>query len=587
MSMGIVLVHGYTGSAKDLLPLAEKLSGHYGADSVVNLSLPFHDNDQLPGFDHQVFIKEIARVVDVFLAGKQKIVLFGHSTGGTLILAYMLNYGICPDLLVLTGVPRKITVQYLERWEQHSPGKPKPGFSSVARMVSLINSMGKKNFEGDFPVLIMNGQKDELVPTTEAFNWTENFKGEKRVVIIPDSAHHFSNEKTKLNFVSDLVVRGISDISSNLEKKSQKVLEHLIEIEPEAKSFLQNCPLSAHHLSRCPGGKKIIGAELEYPEFAVTEPVFANIEITTHCNLSCQYCARTRLGIKGQNMSLSMFSQILEILPHAYRITLVGLGEPLLHPDVAEFVKIAAQANRRVSLVTNALNLDKSMSKRLIESGLDSIVFSIDSPDQELAQRLRSGTDLKKLIENIKEFALLADGIRPISKAVFSALSLTSLPYLEQLIDLVAELGVHVLMLSDLNFKENLNKSLWKNMDDAKAMQIKKAVGYSFSKGLPILSVHGLEEFGLRQRYMQFLPVPPSKLYKRSQTHTSCLSPWQTIPVNVKGDVAICDCQPEKIIGNLFSDPFSDIWNGRMMKTYRRQMTGQSPAQSCRICPRF
>jgi MoaA/NifB/PqqE/SkfB family radical SAM enzyme len=148
-------------------------------------------------------------------------------------------------------------------------------------------------------------------------------------------------------------------------------------------------------------------------------------------------------------------------------------------------------------------------------------------------------------------------------------------------------LGVHVLMLSDLNFKENLKDSLWKNMDDTKAAQIKQAIGYSFSKGLPVLSVHGLEEFGLRQRYMEFIAIPPSKLYKRSLTHTFCLSPWQTIPVNIKGDVAIRDCQPEKITGNLFSDQFSSIWNSRTMKTYRKQMVGPSPPQPCKICPRF
>ncbi len=286
-------------------------------------------------------------------------------------------------------------------------------------------------------------------------------------------------------------------------------------------------------------------------------------------------------------MSCSMFSSILDLLPHAYRITLVGLGEPLLHPDVIDIVRIAASAGRRIALVTNAQRLDKSMSERLIKAGLDSIAFSIDSPDQELAGWLRSGTNLKKIIHNIKTFTSLADKTRPISKAVFSAVSSKSLPYLEQLIDLVAGLGVHILMLSDLNFKENLKDSLWKNIDDVKAAQIKHAIGHSFSKGLPVLSVRGLEEFGLRQRYMEFLPIPPSKLYKRSQVHSFCLSPWQTIPVNVKGDVTICDCQPEKHTGNLFSDPFSSIWNGRLMKAYRRQMTGPTPPEPCRICPRF
>ena len=201
---------------------------------------------------------------------------------------------------------------------------------------------------------------------------------------------------------------------------------------------------------------------------------------------------------------------------------------------------------------------------------------------------MRNGTDFQDVIDHIKYFTLIADKYdKQISKAVFSAVSLISLPYLKQLIDLVSKLGVNVLMLSDLNFNYNLNECLWGNMDERKIAMIRTAIGYSFSKNLPVLSVHGLEEFGLRHRYMQFLAAPSSKIYERSKIHTNCLSPWQTIPVNVNGDVSICDCQPEKIIGNLFFDSFSKIWNGRIMKHHRREMTGSVPPDACRICPRF
>ncbi|MDA3787349.1 MAG: alpha/beta hydrolase [Desulfobacula sp.] len=284
MSAGIILVHGYTGLAKDLMPLSKRLSDHYGAKRVVNLSLPFHDNDQIPEFNQQAFVKEISRAANIFLAKEQKIIFIGHSTGGILILSYILKHTITPDLLVLAGVPRKITVEYLKRWENHSAGNQRLTFASVARMVSLINSMGKKRFDGDFPVLIMNGEKDDLVPKTEAFKWGNNFKGEKRIVIVPDSGHHFFNEKMTADVFSDVIVRALSDVYNSVQTDPPNVLARLTEIEPEAKIFLQKSPSSGYHLSGCPGGKRIIHAEPEYPKSAVTEPVFANIEITTHCN---------------------------------------------------------------------------------------------------------------------------------------------------------------------------------------------------------------------------------------------------------------------------------------------------------------
>ncbi|MBU1343544.1 MAG: radical SAM protein [Proteobacteria bacterium] len=588
MSVGIVLVHGYTGSDQDLAFLFEKLCSYYGSDSVINTSLPFHDRDKAPKFDQDAFEQVILKAVNCFKEKKKKLVLVGFSTGGTLLLSCLRKHSIIPDLLVLAGVPKQIDTGYIQRWATHCTGKPQPDFSSIARMISVINSMGKIKFKNRFFVLIMNGETDELVLKEEAFKWAENFKGEKRIAIIPDAGHHVFKDISKQDMASDIIVRTVFDLTNRVRKESNQVLERLAEIEPRVKSFLLNSPTSRFHLSQCPGGKRLQDGKPDFSETVSWAPVFANIEITTQCNLKCRFCARTRLGIKGKDMAISLYSRILELLPHAYRITLVGLGEPLLHPEIIEFVKIAVSRKRRVALVTNASNLDPAMSEKLINAGLDSIAFSIDGPDQILSGKLRYGTDLKKVIDHIQQFTVLADAFdKQISKAVFSAVSIISLPYLEQLIDLVSGLGVNVLMLSDLNFSYNGKDCLHQNMDKEKIAILRKAIAHSFSKNLPVLSVYGLEEFGLRHRYLQFLAAPPSKIYERPKLHTHCLSPWQTLPVNVNGEVLICDCQPDKRIGNLFSDSFSNIWNGRIMKQHRSKMTGPVPPDACRICPRF
>jgi radical SAM protein with 4Fe4S-binding SPASM domain len=81
--------------------------------------------------------------------------------------------------------------------------------------------------------------------------------------------------------------------------------------------------------------------------------------------------------------------------------------------------------------------------------------------------------------------------------------------------------------------------------------------------------------------------IPPAQLYQRSATHTWCFSPWQTMPVDVEGNVTLCDCQPDYVIGNLFQSPFSEIWNGENFQRYRAAMLSQKPPEACKICPRF
>lgn len=50
---------------------------------------------------------------------------------------------------------------------------------------------------------------------------------------------------------------------------------------------------------------------------------------------------------------------------------------------------------------------------------------------------------------------------------------------------------------------------------------------------------------GLRKRYKDFLLLPPDQLFHRFPKRQYCFSPWQAVPLDVNGNVALCDCQPE------------------------------------------
>lgn len=585
MPVGIIIVHGYTGSIADMDSLSQVLRRSFGPNSVAEISLPFHDGACTPPFDREAFENKIMMQVYAFNHENRSIILIGHSTGGTLVLSCIKKYNFAPTLLVMAGTPRQVHSDHLARWQGFTPALHSPGFTDMARMVSLINKTGKTRFSDKFPVLILAGEDDSLVLPEETSAWADNFPRGHRFVTIPDADHHFKTGGHLHPMVPDIIDRAIDDARNTPASTS---LSRLMEVEPEVQPFLSASPWSKTHLSQSPGVMRVTGQDYHFPEFVNAEPVFANVEITTHCQLKCRFCARTKAGITGKHMTLGDFKKILTLLPHAYRITLVGLGEPLLHPEIIDFIKTAKSGKRRVALVTNAMELDRTMAEQLLHAGLDSIAFSLDGHDQAMSATLRNGTNLNLVTENIRQFTSLCRSLdKKISKAVFSALSLASFPSLEKLITLVAGLGVDVLMLSDLNFEGNALQRLWQNMDQSDLRQLNTAVSKAFIQGLPVLSVHGIEEFGLWHRYKDFLAVPASKIYIRSTTHTHCLSPWQTVPVNVEGDITLCDCQPDAIAGNLFCDPFSHIWNGPVFTAHRKGMRSSKPPDACRCCPRF
>ncbi|MDR0441417.1 MAG: alpha/beta fold hydrolase [Candidatus Accumulibacter sp.] len=585
MTAGIVLVHGYTGSAFDLEILYEKLAAAFGTDSVNCVRLPGHDSGGVPGFDENRFLDAIADACSVFQ--KQKLVVIGHSTGGNLSLAALAEKAITPDLLILAAAPKKIDGAFLDRWKKHRSGKAPVALDDLAPLVKLVNVTGTKRPAANFPALILHGEADELVPCRQSEMWCEGFfEKPARLAIIPEAGHHlFSGPTAPLAI--DLILRAVSDLDSG-NRIDSNTSAALNEIEPGFKDFLSATPSALAHLTQCPGVRSALGKGPDLGPTARSDPLIANIEITTHCNLKCRFCARTRLRKTSRHMPFGAFRNILALLPNTYRITLVGLGEPLLHPEFDEFIGYAKSLGKKVGLVTNAMLLNEEAGRKLLDAKPDSIAFSLDASRQESSDLVRKGTDLARVIDNIGNFVRLAKTTGAnISMAVFSAVSIDTAAGLNGLVDCVSDLGVDALMLTDLNFKANLEHSLWKNPDENIAAMVRAAISHAFAKGLPVLSVRGLEEFGLESRYRDFLLIPPDRLYQRSARRTHCLSPWQTLPVGVDGTVTCCDCQPDLVIGKLWHDPFSGIWNGETAKRRRAEMLGPNPPEACRICPRF
>ncbi len=583
MNPGIVLIHGYTGSSLDFKPLADGLSACYGGDSVKNIMLPGHGGINIPPFDEDLFVDAIANPINTFVKEKRKLIVIGHSTGGNLALCTITRFSIIPDLLVLISSPKKIDKDYFERWILHRAGKGNVPLTDMAMMVKLVNSTGSGGLSSRFPVLIIHGDNDSLVPGTDSMAW-KNELSPARTVFIPGAGHNIIGENNKQAL--DIIHRAVEDVLEK-ENKIDKIVDLLIEIDPGLKNFFIFSPMSESHISRSPGAQRAAGVKPALPPFAKNDPAIANIEITTNCNLKCRYCARTQLKKRAQNMPFDRFRNILDLLPNSYKITLVGLGEPLMHPLIFDFIKYAGSLNKSTGIVTNAMLLDRDVSIKLLEAGLDSITFSIDGFDERTSSLVRKGSDFNRIIRNIGDFVEVSRSVRKIPMAVFSAVSINTVEFLKNIVDRVSRLGADVLMLSDINFKDNVKDSLWRNADDRIEETVNNAVSYAFSKRLPVLSVHGLEEFGLEKRYYDFLLLPPAQLYRRSCEHTWCLSPWQTIPVDADGNVTLCDCRPDLVLGNLLKDHFEGIWNGEIIKRYRSLMTGRTPPEGCRICPRF
>src|SRR5450756_379245 len=76
----------------------------------------------------------------------------------------------------------------------------------------------------------------------------------------------------------------------------------------------------------------------------------------------------------------------------AWRLLLIGEGEPLLHPRIIDIISAAKAAGLEVFLVTNGTLLDEKMACALVASGLDKIQVSLWASSPDDYQRNHPGT---------------------------------------------------------------------------------------------------------------------------------------------------------------------------------------------------
>ena len=102
------------------------------------------------------------------------------------------------------------------------------------------------------------------------------------------------------------------------------------------------------------------------------------IEITNNCNLKCSFCSEVKR--KRRFMTPEEFENILiKIKDYTDYIYLHIKGEPLLHPNIIEFLRLADKYNLKVNLTTNGTLFSK-VAKELSEcNSLRKINFSLHS----------------------------------------------------------------------------------------------------------------------------------------------------------------------------------------------------------------
>ncbi len=143
-----------------------------------------------------------------------------------------------------------------------------------------------------------------------------------------------------------------------------------------------------------------------------------DIELTNRCNAKCHFCPRDQTPHEGL-MSPEVFDQSLmraveyrevakERLDASVRVSLCGLGEPLLNRHAPEWVAEVREAGFEVALSSNGSLLDERRGRELLDAGLQKILINVGDEGEEYESVYKLPFD--KTRDNVARFAKMAEG---------------------------------------------------------------------------------------------------------------------------------------------------------------------------------
>lgn len=138
-------------------------------------------------------------------------------------------------------------------------------------------------------------------------------------------------------------------------------------------------------------------------------PLHMQAELTNFCNLKCPVCptGASTLSRPAQSLDVALFARLMEdVGPYLLTLSLWGWGEPLLHPRLAEILRIAGRYPVVTLLSTNGQNLmNRKVIDALVQHPPTQLIVAIDGLTDETNSQYRVGAKLSRALTGVRRLA--------------------------------------------------------------------------------------------------------------------------------------------------------------------------------------
>lgn len=318
------------------------------------------------------------------------------------------------------------------------------------------------------------------------------------------------------------------------------------------------------------GKERLVKQGIIDGERTFTGPFGLQVGVTDYCNFACEFC-HTFSHRRPSDATVAPRNQIapavfFRLVDDAAsldveQISLVGVGEPLLHDQIIDFVKRIGDAGIRSMLTTNGLALTDEKLDGLIEAGLDILNVSVNAATEETYAAVNGpskGAFFATLVDRLKRLGRLSNRPRLSLRFVVSR---RTAPELDAFARLVTDVG------ADEAVFQNYLPHRWATdiaLDDA----VKRNVTTRLIAVGQELDAAGIEN---NARFLAGLyrgegdPEADPDYFR----HHPCTVGWTYALIMEDGSVRPC-CYCGGSLGNINERSFKEIWEGESYTSFRQ-----------------
>lgn len=287
-------------------------------------------------------------------------------------------------------------------------------------------------------------------------------------------------------------------------------------------------------------------------------PFSVSVEPTNVCNLRCPQCPSGNGSLTRTRgfINFETYKKIIDqTAPYLLNLFLYFQGEPFLSKNIFELIAYANSKNIYTATSTNAHFLSTENCEKIVKSGLDKLIVSIDGASQETYEQYRINGKLKTAEQNLQNLVSAKQKLNSKKPEI--------------------ELQFLVLGTNEHEIQKFNNK--WKK-SGVDSIKLKTAQIYDYKNGSIFIPK--------KQKFSRYKKSKTGYV-RKNKIKNRCPRLWNTTVMTINGDLLPCcfDKDAEHVFGNINQNSLKEIANNQKFKDFAKTvLTNRKQTEICRNC---